>query len=175
LDKEHKLQDFVKENVEVRSFTDEDSLLMHFLTKWEERFDGINCPISVPYDTEKIVITEEIPLTQIIKEEPKKEKVFTYREEEPVKEKKSFKIMMSQEEEEMYQENPEARERWERIRREEQARVDKECYSKVEPPPAVPKPKKLKKTVPKRETTVGQGVATYQIPLTQKKYDSDDD
>jgi DNA polymerase elongation subunit (family B) len=36
LDKEHKLQDFVKENVEVRSFTDEDSLLMHFLTKWEE-------------------------------------------------------------------------------------------------------------------------------------------
>ena len=36
LDKEQKLQDFVKENVEVRSFTDEDSLLMHFLTKWEE-------------------------------------------------------------------------------------------------------------------------------------------
>jgi DNA polymerase elongation subunit (family B) len=36
LDKEHKLNDFVKENVEVRSFTDEDSLLMHFLTKWEE-------------------------------------------------------------------------------------------------------------------------------------------
>jgi DNA polymerase elongation subunit (family B) len=36
LDKEHKLQDFVKENVEVRSFTDEDSLLMYFLTKWEE-------------------------------------------------------------------------------------------------------------------------------------------
>ena len=36
LDKEHKLHDFVKENVEVRSFTDEDSLLMHFLTKWEE-------------------------------------------------------------------------------------------------------------------------------------------
>jgi DNA polymerase elongation subunit (family B) len=36
LDKEHKLQDFTKENVEVRSFTDEDSLLMHFLTKWEE-------------------------------------------------------------------------------------------------------------------------------------------
>jgi DNA polymerase elongation subunit (family B) len=36
LDKEHKLHDFTKENVEVRSFTDEDSLLMHFLTKWEE-------------------------------------------------------------------------------------------------------------------------------------------
>jgi DNA polymerase elongation subunit (family B) len=36
LDKEHKLNDFVKENVEVRSFTDEDSLLMYFLTKWEE-------------------------------------------------------------------------------------------------------------------------------------------
>lgn len=47
--------------------------------------------------------------------------------------------------------------------------------SKPEPPPIAPKPKKLKKTVPKRETTVGQGVATYQIPLTQKKYDSDDD
>ena len=36
LDKENKLNDFVKENVEVRSFTEEDSLLMHFLTKWEE-------------------------------------------------------------------------------------------------------------------------------------------
>ena len=36
LDKENKLNDFVKENVEVRSFTAEDSLLMHFLTKWEE-------------------------------------------------------------------------------------------------------------------------------------------
>jgi DNA polymerase elongation subunit (family B) len=36
LDKEYKLKDFSKENVEVRSFTDEDSLLMHFLTKWEE-------------------------------------------------------------------------------------------------------------------------------------------
>jgi len=36
LDKECKLKDFVKDNVEVRSFTDEDSLLMHFLSKWEE-------------------------------------------------------------------------------------------------------------------------------------------
>ena len=36
LDKEYKLKDFSKDNVEVLSFTEEDSLLMHFLTKWEE-------------------------------------------------------------------------------------------------------------------------------------------
>ncbi len=36
LDKEQRLQDYKKDNVEVRGFQDEDSLLMHFLTKWEE-------------------------------------------------------------------------------------------------------------------------------------------
>jgi len=36
LDKEHRLEDYKKENVEVRGFQDESSLLMHFLTKWEE-------------------------------------------------------------------------------------------------------------------------------------------
>ena len=36
LDKEHRLQDYKKDNVEVRGFQDESSLLMHFLTKWEE-------------------------------------------------------------------------------------------------------------------------------------------
>jgi DNA polymerase elongation subunit (family B) len=36
LDKEYKLKDFSKDNVEVLSFTEEGSLLMHFLTKWEE-------------------------------------------------------------------------------------------------------------------------------------------
>ena len=36
LDKEYKLKDFSKDNVEVLSFTEESSLLMHFLTKWEE-------------------------------------------------------------------------------------------------------------------------------------------
>jgi len=36
LDKEQRLQDYKKDNVEVRGFQDESSLLMHFLTKWEE-------------------------------------------------------------------------------------------------------------------------------------------
>ena len=36
LDKEQRLQDYKKDNIEVRGFQDEDSLLMHFLTKWEE-------------------------------------------------------------------------------------------------------------------------------------------
>lgn len=36
LDKERRLEDYKKENVEVRGFQDESSLLMHFLTKWEE-------------------------------------------------------------------------------------------------------------------------------------------
>ena len=36
LDKEYKLEQFSKDNVEVLSFTTEESLLMHFLTKWEE-------------------------------------------------------------------------------------------------------------------------------------------
>ena len=36
LDKERRLKDYKKENVEVRGFQDESSLLMHFLTKWEE-------------------------------------------------------------------------------------------------------------------------------------------
>jgi DNA polymerase elongation subunit (family B) len=36
LDKEQRLQDYKKDNVEVRGFQDESSLLIHFLTKWEE-------------------------------------------------------------------------------------------------------------------------------------------
>ena len=36
LDRDNKLQDFSQDNVDVRSFTDEESLLSHFVTKWEE-------------------------------------------------------------------------------------------------------------------------------------------
>ncbi len=36
LDKERKIQDSVNDNVEIRSFDNEESLLMHFYTKWEE-------------------------------------------------------------------------------------------------------------------------------------------
>jgi len=36
LDKDRHLQDYKKDNVEVRSLDNEESLLMHFLTKWEE-------------------------------------------------------------------------------------------------------------------------------------------
>lgn len=36
LDKDRRLEDYKKDNVEVRGFTDESSLLMHFITKWEE-------------------------------------------------------------------------------------------------------------------------------------------
>ena len=36
LDKDNRLQEYKKDNVEVRSFTNEESLLSHFLTKWEE-------------------------------------------------------------------------------------------------------------------------------------------
>jgi len=36
LDKERKIQDSINDNVEIRSFDNEESLLMHFYTKWEE-------------------------------------------------------------------------------------------------------------------------------------------
>ena len=36
LDKERRIEDYKLDNVEVKSLQDEDSLLMHFLTKWEE-------------------------------------------------------------------------------------------------------------------------------------------
>ena len=36
LDKDNRLQEYKKDNVEVRSFTNEESLLSHFLNKWEE-------------------------------------------------------------------------------------------------------------------------------------------
>ena len=36
LDRENRLTDYKKDNVEVRGFQDESSLLMHFLTRWEE-------------------------------------------------------------------------------------------------------------------------------------------
>ena len=36
LDKEMKLQDSINDNVEIKSYDNEESLLMHFFTKWEE-------------------------------------------------------------------------------------------------------------------------------------------
>ena len=36
LDKDRRLEDYKRDNVEVRSLDNEESLLMHFLTKWEE-------------------------------------------------------------------------------------------------------------------------------------------
>jgi DNA polymerase elongation subunit (family B) len=36
LDKEMKLKDSVSDGVEIKSYDNEESLLMHFFTKWEE-------------------------------------------------------------------------------------------------------------------------------------------